>query len=157
MDHTAAICWRTAFRTSTPAATRPRWRRDLHAGILRDVFHAPGGGTLTVQLSRRRRANWRSKSVREEFGVVNVGDPVAVADGCAEHGVVRLEDDLGRDSLFKGIGRDDSPLTFSWIAQVHGRVGTLGVFVDWPNADGENEGTQIIQLFGRGVRCVDTG
>lgn len=128
--------------------------RDLHAGILRDVFHAPGGGTLTVQLLKAAVGELAIKvGEGEAFGVVNVGDPVAVADACAEHGVVRLEDDLGRDSLFKGIGRDDSPInllvgsrkfTEGWNSW---RVSSIGLM-----RMGKNEGTQIIQLFGRGVR-----
>ncbi len=127
---------------------------ELHTGILRDVFHAPGGGALTVQMLKNAVGELAIKvGEGEPFGVVNVGDPVAVADACAEHGVVRLEDDLGRDSLFKGISRDDSPInllvgsrkfTEGWNSW---RVSSIGLM-----RMGKSEGTQIIQLFGRGVR-----
>ncbi len=128
--------------------------RDIHAGILRDVFHAPGGGTLAVQMLRGASGELAVKvGEGEPFGVVNVGDAAAVADACVEHGVVRLEDDLGRDSLFNGIGRDDSPVhllvgsrkfTEGWNSW---RVSSIGLM-----RMGKSEGTQIIQLFGRGVR-----
>lgn len=126
----------------------------LHANILRDVFNAPGGGTLTVQLLRGAAGELSLRvGEGEPFGVVNVGDPVAVADACEKHGVARLVDDLGRDSLFNSIGRDDSPVnlligsrkfTEGWNSW---RVSSLGLM-----RMGRSEGTQIIQLFGRGVR-----
>ncbi len=128
--------------------------RDLYVGILRDVFHSPGGGTLAVQLLKGAAGELAVKvGEAEAFGVVNVGDPLAVAEACAEHGVVRLEDDLNRESLFKGISRDDSPInllvgsrkfTEGWNSW---RVSSIGLM-----RMGRNEGTQIIQLFGRGVR-----
>jgi len=133
---------------------KPALARTLHAGILRDVFNAPGGGALTVQMLKGATGELAIKvGEGDPFGVVNVGDPVAVADACVQHGVVRLEDDLGRESLFKGISRDDSPInllvgsrkfTEGWNSW---RVSSIGLM-----RMGKNEGTQIIQLFGRGVR-----
>jgi len=128
--------------------------RSLHEGILRDVFHAPGGGALAVQLLKGASGELALKvGEAEPFGVVNVGDPGAVADACAEKGVHRLEDDANRGSLFNGINRDDSPVnllvgsrkfTEGWNSW---RVSSIGLM-----RMGKNEGTQIIQLFGRGVR-----
>ena len=128
--------------------------RALHEGILRDVFHAPGGGTLAVQLLKGASGELALKvGESEPFGVVNVGDPGAVADACAENSVTRLEDDANRGSLFNGINRDDSPVnllvgsrkfTEGWNSW---RVSSIGLM-----RMGKNEGTQIIQLFGRGVR-----
>ena len=133
---------------------KPALARELHANILRDVFNAPGGGALTVQMLKSATGELALKvGEGEPFGVVNVGDPVAVADACVENGVVRLEDDLGRDSLFKAISRDDSPInllvgsrkfTEGWNSW---RVSSIGLM-----RMGKSEGTQIIQLFGRGVR-----
>lgn len=128
--------------------------KQLHEGILRDVFHAPGGGSLAVQLLKGATGELAIKvGEAEPFGVVNVGDPAAVAEACVGQGIVRLEDDANRDSLFKGISRDDSPInllvgsrkfTEGWNSW---RVSSLGLM-----RMGRNEGTQIIQLFGRGVR-----
>ncbi|HYF14047.1 MAG TPA: DEAD/DEAH box helicase family protein [Phycisphaerales bacterium] len=128
--------------------------QSLHEGILRDVFHAPGGGALAVQLLKGASGELALKvGEAEPFGVVNVGDPGAVADACAEKGVRRLEDDANRGSLFTGINRDDSPInllvgsrkfTEGWNSW---RVSSIGLM-----RMGKSEGTQIIQLFGRGVR-----
>lgn len=127
--------------------------RALHAGILRDVFNAPEGGALGVQLFRRAEGELALLVGEEIFGVVNVGDPGAVANACEENGVTRREDDEYRDSLFHGINRDDSPVnllvgsrkfTEGWNSW---RVSSIGLM-----RMGKSEGTQIIQLFGRGVR-----
>ena len=122
--------------------------------ILRDIFHAPGGGTLAVQLLKGATGELALKvGEAEPFGVVNVGEPGAVADACEAKGVVRLEDDANRSSLFQGINRDDSPInllvgsrkfTEGWNSW---RVSSIGLM-----RMGKSEGTQIIQLFGRGVR-----
>lgn len=128
--------------------------RALHEGILRDVFHAPGGGVLAVQMLRGATGELALKvGEAEPFGVVNVGEPLAVAEACAAKGVVRLEDDANRSSLFQGINRGDSPInllvgsrkfTEGWNSW---RVSSIGLM-----RMGKSEGTQIIQLFGRGVR-----
>ncbi len=136
------------------SGNKPALAKELHAGILREVFQAPGGGSLAVQLLKNATGELAVKvGEGDAFGVVNVGDPIAVADACAEHGIVRLEDDQVRDSLFKGINRDDSPInllvgsrkfTEGWNSW---RVSSIGLM-----RMGKTEGTQIIQLFGRGVR-----
>jgi hypothetical protein len=128
--------------------------RSLHEGILRDVFNAPGGGALVVQLLKGATGELALKvGESAPFGVVNVGEPGAVAEACIDKGVVKIEDDANRGSLFNGINRDDSPVNLlvgsrkfaegwnSW------RVSSIGLM-----RMGRNEGTQIIQLFGRGVR-----
>ena len=133
---------------------KPALARSLHAGILRDIFHAPGGGMLAVQLLKSAAGELALKvGEGEPFGVVNVGDPAAVADACAANGIVRLEDDIARDSLFRGINADDSPInllvgsrkfTEGWNSWRVSSIGLMHV--------GKGAGTQIIQLFGRGVR-----
>ena len=127
---------------------------EIHQGIMRDVFHAPEGGALTVQLLKEATGELALKvGEGEPFGVVNVGEPAAVADLCEKEKIVRLEDDVNRKSLFKGINRDDSPInllvgsrkfTEGWNSW---RVSSIGLM-----RMGRGEGTQIIQLFGRGVR-----
>jgi len=131
--------------------------REIHAGILRDIFHAPAEAsslTLAVQMIRSAVGELAVKvGEAEPFGVVNVGEPTAVADACEANGIVRLEDDQNRSSLFRGINRDDSPInllvgsrkfTEGWNSW---RVSSIGLM-----HMGKSEGTQIIQLFGRGVR-----
>jgi len=133
---------------------KPSLARELHQSILRDVFNAPNGGKLAVQMMRGATGELALKvGEQSPFGVVNVGDPLAVADACERKGVVRLEDDSNRASLFQGINRDDSPInllvgsrkfTEGWNSW---RVSSIGLM-----RMGKSEGTQIIQLFGRGVR-----
>jgi len=133
---------------------KPALARSLYESILRDVFQAPGGGSLTVQMIKKAEGELALRvGEGEPFGVVNVGDPGAVANACEKNGVVRLEDDENRSSLFHGINRDDSPInmlvgsrkfTEGWNSW---RVSSLGLM-----RMGRSEGTQIIQLFGRGVR-----
>lgn len=128
--------------------------KSIHDGILADIFQAEGGGNLAVQLIKGSVGELALKiGENPPFGVVNVGDPSAVADACEKQGIVRLEDDVNRTSLFQGINRDDSSINLlvgsrkfsegwnSW------RVSSLGLM-----RMGQSEGTQIIQLFGRGVR-----
>ncbi len=90
----------------------------------------------------------------EPFGLINVGDPSGLCKLCEEH-----REDLAvtnsefSDSLFRRINSGDSTLNVligskkfsegwsSW------RVSTMGLM-----NIGKKEGSQIIQLFGRGVR-----
>ncbi len=128
--------------------------RDIHSGILSDIFNAPSGGTLTVQLLKDATGELALRvGEGEPFGVVNVGEPGAVADKCEAQGIVKLEDDQNRDSLFKGINHDDSTVnllvgsrkfTEGWNSWRVSSIGLMNM--------GKGEGTQIIQLFGRGVR-----
>ncbi len=126
----------------------------LYDEILAQVFHAPGGGSLAVQIIKGAEGELALKvGEADPFGVVNVGDPAAVAQACDEHKITRLEDDIHRTSLFNGINRDDSSInllvgsrkfTEGWNSW---RVSSIGLM-----RMGKTEGTQIIQLFGRGVR-----
>lgn len=86
------------------------------------------------------------------FGVINVGDEKTLFDLAINNQVLGTEKDFS-DSLFKKINEDTSPINLligskkfsegwsSW------RVSSMGLM----NV-GKSEGSQIIQLFGRGVR-----
>lgn len=127
---------------------------DTWAGILKEVFQAPGGGTLGVQL-KSALSGELAVMVGEHlpFGVVNVGDPAAVRDACEKIGIVIHPEDDGKTSLFEAIDKPDSTInllvgsrkfTEGWNSY---RVSSIGLM-----HLGKSEGTQIIQLFGRGVR-----
>lgn len=87
------------------------------------------------------------------FGIINVGDSASVIKKCADAGISTMPMDYSEKSLFATINRKDSSLNVligskkfsegwsSW------RVSTMGLL----NV-GRSEGSQIIQLFGRGVR-----
>ncbi|MFP3597236.1 DEAD/DEAH box helicase family protein [Chryseobacterium sp. SIMBA_029] len=86
------------------------------------------------------------------FGVINVGDEKTLYQLAITNSVLGTEKDFS-DSLFKKINEDTSPINLligskkfsegwsSW------RVSSMGLM----NV-GKSEGSQIIQLFGRGVR-----
>jgi len=86
------------------------------------------------------------------FGVINVGDEAKLLKLCQEQGLPTQEKDFSR-SLFANIEVASSPVNLligsrkfsegwsSW------RVSTMGLM-----NIGKSEGSQIIQLFGRGVR-----
>jgi len=88
----------------------------------------------------------------EYFGVINVGDSDKLTKMCEANGITVTSREFS-SSLFNIINRDDSNLNLligskkfsegwsSW------RVSTMGLM----NV-GKSEGSQIIQLFGRGVR-----
>lgn len=88
----------------------------------------------------------------EYFGVINVGDDRELANLCAENGFDVADKDFS-ESLFKKLSSADSPVklligskkfTEGWNSW---RVSTMGLM----NV-GKSEGSEIIQLFGRGVR-----
>lgn len=89
----------------------------------------------------------------EYFGIINVGDSGTLANKCADAGLNVMSKDYAEKSLFSTINDTDSTLniligskkfTEGWSSW---RVSTMGLL----NV-GRTEGSQIIQLFGRGVR-----
>lgn len=87
------------------------------------------------------------------FGVINVGDSGKLLALCKENGLLTETKEYGQLSLFSGINKEESPVNVligskkfnegwsSW------RVSVMGLM----NV-GRSEGSEIIQLFGRGVR-----
>ena len=89
----------------------------------------------------------------EYFGIINVGDSDTLAKKCVKEGLNVISKDYAGKSLFATINKPDSALniligskkfTEGWSSW---RVSTMGLL----NV-GKSEGSQIIQLFGRGVR-----
>lgn len=86
------------------------------------------------------------------FGLINVGDEKTLYDFAVENDVLGGERDFS-DSLFKKINEDNSTInlligskkfTEGWSSWRVSSMGLMNV--------GKSEGSQIIQLFGRGVR-----
>lgn len=87
------------------------------------------------------------------FGVISVGDTAALVKKCADDGMVTDTEEFYSDSLFNSINNRDSDINIlvgsrkfsegwnSW------RVSTMGLI-----NFAKGEGSQAIQLFGRGVR-----
>lgn len=123
---------------------------------LTHIFNAPQGGALHLtELSGTEAKGEIALRVAENppFGVINVGDASAVTKVCATRGIEITPSGEFSDSLFRKLDQPDSNLTLligarkftegwsSW------RVSTLGLM-----RVGQKEGSEIIQLFGRGVR-----
>lgn len=117
------------------------------------MFNAPGGGVLNVE-NIKGATGEIALSVGDNvpFGVINVGDDAKLVKLCEDNGLLTGDSEFS-GSLFHGINTPTSPVnlligskkfTEGWNSW---RVSTMGLM----NV-GQTEGSQIIQLFGRGVR-----
>jgi hypothetical protein len=127
----------------------------IYDDIFKRVFNASGTGRMHV--SRLAGADGEIALVLGEndpFGVINVGDAKALTDLCNDHSDALLVENADfADSLFNHVNEKGSSLNVligskkfsegwsSW------RVSTMGLM-----NIGRSEGSEIIQLFGRGVR-----
>lgn len=132
---------------------------DVFTDILKRLFNAEVPAALHV---RQIKANVEAEGElslhigedNEPFGLINVGDPSGLRQLCEKHPEdIAVSDSEFAESLFHRLDQADSRINIligakkfsegwsSW------RVSTMGLM----NV-GKNEGSQIIQLFGRGVR-----
>ena len=124
--------------------------------VLKRVFNATVGGDLHVEYLKGGDGELalRLGTASDPFGVVNVGDAKAVFDLCEgkDRRMVLSEKDFS-DSMFRSINDAGSTITMligskrfseGWNSY---RVSTMGLM-----HVGQSEGSEIIQLFGRGVR-----
>jgi hypothetical protein len=130
---------------------------EIYSDILRVFFHAqsPGGLRLCQIKGVDGEIGLKAGNAETYFGLINIGDVSAFFKLVqSETSLVREEDAFGT-SLFETINRPGSTINVligskkfiegwsSW------RVSTMGLL-----NIGRTEGTQIIQLFGRGVRLM---
>ena len=126
---------------------------------LETLFNAPGGGQLYVENLKgvTGEVALRLGAENEAFGVINVGDDSKLVRLCKENGLATGEREFS-GSLFHEINKPHSTVhlligskkfTEGWSSW---RVSTMGLM----NV-GKGEGSQIIQLFGRGVRLKGYG
>ena len=126
----------------------------VYEGIMRSIFNANGGAFLHVEELKGADGEIALRlGDNEPFGVINVGDASKLCGLCDEQDLLSVTKKSFSDSLFHGINKEDSKIniligskkfTEGWSSW---RVSTMGLM----NV-GRNEGSQIIQLFGRGVR-----
>jgi Type III restriction enzyme, res subunit len=118
------------------------------------LFNAPGGGLLHVENLKGTTGEiaLHVGEGNEPFGVINVGDDAKLVKLCEENGLHTGAREFS-GSLFHEINKPHSTVniligskkfTEGWNSW---RVSTMGLM----NV-GQTEGSQIIQLFGRGVR-----
>ena len=129
---------------------------DIHRDILANLFNNAAGGQL--QLLRLKGDSGelvlRAGNSDSHFGLINVGDALGlskhVQDTCPQ---IAVDDSDFLAAQFASVKESSSPINVLIGAKkfVEGwdcwRVSTLGLM-----RVGRSEGSQIIQLFGRGVR-----
>ena len=133
----------------------------VYKDILSKVLHAPTSGGLHLCDIRggAGEIGLKASGAEDYFGLIYIGDPSTFRDLVEEDDSgIALEEDAIRGSLFDGIGQPDTSIDIligakkfmegwnSW------RVATMGLL-----NIGRKEGSQIIQLFGRGVRLRGKG
>ncbi len=131
----------------------------IYNDTLATLFNAPGGGQLYVENLKGATGEvaLRVGAENHPFGVINVGDDAKLVKLCDEHRLATGEREF-TGSLFHEINKPHSTVnlligskkfTEGWSSW---RVSTMGLM----NV-GRGEGSQIIQLFGRGVRLKGYG
>lgn len=133
---------------------------DLYLDILSRLFNNPAGGNLILDRVKGESGEvaLRVGTAETPFGLINVGDAKGLCDHVAElasqNGVrLTVEDSDFTEAMFATVKDSASPVNLLIGSKkfVEGwdcwRVSTMGLM-----HVGKSEGTQIIQLFGRGVR-----
>ncbi len=126
----------------------------VYADVLRVLYNAPAGGALhVVNLKGTDGEIALHLGDHDPFGVINVGDAPTLCKLCKAYRSLVVEEREFSGSLFHGINEGDSSInvligskkfTEGWSSW---RVSTMGLM-----NIGRTEGSEIIQLFGRGVR-----
>jgi hypothetical protein len=133
----------------------------LYADILKRMFHAPAGGGLHLCDIRGASGELglKASGAEEYFGLIYIGDTSEfkkLVEG--DSAGISVEEDALSASLFGGINRQDAGLNIligakkfmeGWNSWRVSNMGLLNI--------GRQEGSQIIQLFGRGVRLRGKG
>lgn len=129
--------------------------KSIYDKVLKTIFHCSSYGAK-LHIIRQKGGDGEIAlcvGSNENFGVINVGDSDKLINLCSENGLHTDSMEFGETSLFNHINDDDSKINIligskkfsegwsSW------RVSALGLM----NV-GRKEGSEIIQLFGRGVR-----
>ena len=123
--------------------------------ILKSFFNSSTGGILHVRDLKGAQGELSlSLGASEPFGVINVGDEKKLHELCGEHpNHLATSDQEFGGSLFRNLSKPDSKIhlligskkfTEGWSSW---RVSAIGLMYM-----GQGEGSEIIQLFGRGVR-----
>lgn len=128
----------------------------LYQKICRELFHG-SGGLEVVEIKRSGEIGLRVTAAlhREShyFGLINIGDVADFRKYLQEKHGIDTKPDVINDSLFDRISQAESPIHLLIGAKkfIEGwsswRVSSMGLL-----RIGKGEGSQVIQLFGRGVR-----
>ncbi len=128
---------------------------EVYAEILKSLFNSPTGGKLHVKNLKSAAGELSlSLGAAEPFGVINVGDETSLHKLCEQHPdlLVTSDQEFGA-SLFHELSKPSSRIhlllgskkfTEGWNSWRVSAIGLMNL--------GRGEGSDIIQLFGRGVR-----
>ena len=137
---------------------RKRSPDSVYKSILEAIFHCKSGSAMRLGVLKNGdgEIGLRAGSEEKYFGVINIGDAPEFLKLVEEKKLdVSREDDVISPSLFGDISKPQSTINMLIGAKkfIEGwsswRVSTMGLM-----NIGTGEGTQIIQLFGRGVRLL---
>ena len=128
----------------------------LYKRICKDLFHGQGGLEV-VEIKRSGEIGLRVSAASHKdlpyFAIINIGDVADFRKHLEKAVKIQVREDVMNDSLFNRISRADSPINMLIGAKkfIEGwsswRVSSMGLL-----RIGKGEGSQVIQLFGRGVR-----
>jgi hypothetical protein len=126
---------------------------------LATLFNAPGGGSLYIENLKGATGEIALRvGDNDPFGVINVGDDAKLVKLCDDHPELTVAEREFSGSLFHEINKPHSTVnlligskkfTEGWNSWQVSTMGLMNV--------GATEGSQIIQLFGRGVRLMGYG
>ena len=133
---------------------------EIYTDMLARVFKAGGVQKLHLKLLKKAGEIALSVGNGPVFGVINIGDSAAFlsAAGVETEFIIDPADDFDERSYFAGLNDSGSTITIlvgsrkfteGWSSWRVSAMGLLNM--------GVGEGTQIIQLFGRGVRLRGKG
>lgn len=123
--------------------------------VLRVLFHSEISGARLHVVKQKGGDGEIGLQVgnADFFGVINVGDSDKLINLCSENGFITESREFGALSLFNHINDEDSNINIligskkfseGWSSWRVSAMGLMNV--------GRSEGSEIIQLFGRGVR-----
>ena len=129
----------------------------IYTNILNEVFHTETSGALRLYDLRNAQGEIGLKTTdgSDYFGVIYIGDTAAFKKlvGNDDSGILIESEDVLTESLFSDINKSNSRINIligakkfieGWDSWRVSAMGLLNI--------GRQEGSQIIQLFGRGVR-----
>lgn len=133
---------------------------DLYRGILETLFNSRQGGNLRMDRIKGDSGEVALYlgSALEPFGLINVGDAKSLCDHVEAYALqnavsLSVTESEFTSAMFNSVKESNSPINLLVGSKkfIEGwdcwRVSTMGLM-----HVGKSEGTQIIQLFGRGVR-----
>ena len=158
MDNSGGDIFAGSFIYLRELMQKENWSaQDLFREILEKLFQNRAGGKLTMARIKGDPSEiiLRVGQAETPFGLINVGDAASLANHIKDTGIhnLTIQETEFSDKLFGHVHLSSSPVNILLGSKkfVEGwdcwRVSTLGLM-----HVGKNEGSQIIQLFGRGVR-----